>query len=263
MTRPPATARVLLLCALSATALPSAACSTVGRPAPRAVETPPPPPPSASGPSTGRPSASPATLTAAQARAALITETDLGEPWVPTQGAGTWRDGLLKATTGDHDCRQLLDVLYTDELLGAPAGPRASSALDDAGTGAQLRYQVAAHRPADVDRTVAWLASLPARCGEFTAVTTRGTTVYGQVAEVPLPQAGDARAGLRVVLSEETADGESSYLTLDAAVVRVGQDAISLTHGGYGDLPAEVAQNVAQLGAQRLADIRQQGRVLV
>lgn len=39
------------------------------------------------------------TLTDEQARAALLTQSDLGAPWTATQGAATWRDQLLKATT--------------------------------------------------------------------------------------------------------------------------------------------------------------------
>lgn len=68
-------------------------------------------------------------LTEAQARAALITETDLGPPWTKTQGAATWRDGMLKATTSTPDCQKLLDALYADEVLGGPA--RAVVGLDD------------------------------------------------------------------------------------------------------------------------------------
>ncbi|MFI8188587.1 hypothetical protein ACIF8T_07260 [Streptomyces sp. NPDC085946] len=258
MTRPPAAARVLLASALSAAALWSAACSAEGRPAPR--------PASESAPSTSAaapPAPSPAALTAAQAEAALVTPADLGEPWVPTRGAATWRDEMLKGSTDDPDCRRLLDVLYTEELLGAPAGARAVAALDDDGSGAQLHYQVAAHRPADVDRAVAWLASLPGRCGEFTATTVRGTEAHAEVTEVALPEAGDARAGVRVVVAAQTADGEQAYVTVEAAVVRVGDDAITLTHGGYGDLDTEVTRAAVELGARRLTDIRQRGRALV
>lgn len=44
-------------------------------------------------------------LTETQAHAALITDTDLGAPWIPTRGAATWRDGMLKATTSTPPAR--------------------------------------------------------------------------------------------------------------------------------------------------------------
>ncbi|MEV5440143.1 hypothetical protein AB0K80_29670 [Streptomyces sp. NPDC052682] len=255
MTHPPAAARVLLAAGLSASALVSAACSVQAPPASR-PEHRASPASSPAGPSAERSAA----LTAEQVRAALLTEADLGEAWVPTRGAATWRDGLLKASTEDTECQRLLDVLYTEDLFGTPTGPRATSALDDSGTEAQLRYQVAAHRPADVDRTLDWLRSLPGRCGEFMAATTRGGVAYVQVSDLPLPEAGDARQALRVVLGGQTADGESAYLTVDVAAVRVGDEAITLTHGGFGDLAAEVAQTAVRLGAERLTQIGEQGR---
>ncbi|GAB2735062.1 hypothetical protein [Streptomyces bullii] len=259
MTHPPAAARILLATALSATVLlGAAACSVDGRTAPGSGRT------AASTSSSAGPAAEQsAALTATQVRAALITEADLGQPWVPTRGGATWRDGLLKASTEDADCQRLLDALYTEELFGTPTGPGAASALDDSGTEAQLRYQVAAHRPADVDRTLAWLTSLPGRCGEFSAATTRGGVAHVQVSDLPLPEAGDARQALRVVLSGQTSDGAPAHLTMDLAAVRVGENAITLTHGGYGDLAAEVTQTVVQLGTQRLTEIRKQGRAEV
>ncbi|GAB2866252.1 hypothetical protein GCM10027074_37180 [Streptomyces deserti] len=257
MTHPPAAARVLLACVLSVSALSAAACSADGR------VVPPPERAATSASSSAAAAEQPGALTAAQVEAALITEADLGQPWVPTRGAATWRDGLLKASTQDADCQRLLDALYADDLLGTPTGPRATSALDDSGTEAQLRYQVAAHPPADVDRTLDWLRSLPGRCGEFTAATTRGGMAYVQVSDLPLPEAGDARQALRVVLNGRTADGAAAHFTMDVAAVRVGENAIALTHGGFGDLAAEVAQTAVQLGAQRLTEIRKHGRAQI
>jgi hypothetical protein len=196
-------------------------------------------------------------------QAALISQDDLGEPWLPTQGAATWRDKLLKATTDDTDCHRLLDVLYTEEVFGTPTGPHAVIGLDDDHNEAQLRYHVAAHPPADVDRTLAWLRTLPQRCERFTAVTESGDTQRVHVTDVPLPQAGDARQGLRVTLSGETADGEPTFLTVDVAAVRVGEDTISLTNGGPGDVPADATQRAVELGTQRLTEIRRQGRTAV
>ncbi|MDG9718497.1 hypothetical protein [Streptomyces sp. DH24] len=266
MSRSPA-ARVLVASVLSAaTLLTAAACSAGGtdraRSAPRS-------PASPVSPAAEQPPAAPATpaappvLTEEQARAALVTETDLGGPWVPTRGAATWRDGLLKATTGDADCRRLLDALYTDDLFGVPGGPRAVVALDDMDTDAQLRHQVTSHRAADLDRTLDWLKTLPEKCGSFTATPERGGAAEVVVTQVPLPEAGDARQGLRVTLTGTDADGEPAVLTLEVAAVRVGEDAISLTNGGLGEVVSDITRAVAELGARRLTDIRRQGRALV
>lgn len=261
MTHPPAT-RALLASALSVTALlAGTGCTAEDEPRPRWFSA----SASASGasPAVEQPSGSGAALTEAQAQAALVTEADLGEPWGPTRGARTWRDGLLKATTEDRDCQRLLDVLYTEEPFGAPKGPQATSALDDGDTDAQLRYRVAAHPPADVDRALDWMKSLPGRCGEFTAATTRGGIQGVEVRELPLPPVGDARQALRVMLAGETEEGELTYLTMDLAAVRVGEEAISLTNAGLDEVYAEVTQQAVQLGAQRLAEIRKQGRAQI
>ncbi|WP_327316512.1 hypothetical protein [Streptomyces sp. NBC_01235] len=205
-------------------------------------------------------------LTEAQAHAALITHTDLGAPWIPTRGAATWRDGMLKATTATPDCQKLLDALYTDELLGGPA--RAVVALDDPDTGAQLRYQLTGNGPAAVDRTLARLKTMPQKCARFTAKATGDTVLDAQVSELPLPEVGDVRQGLRVTLTiwataEENPGGDPTVLTLDVAAVRAGEDAFALTNGGLDDAPNEATQAAVQLGVQRLADVRKQGRVQV
>ncbi|MBE8471332.1 hypothetical protein [Streptomyces justiciae] len=202
-------------------------------------------------------------LTPAQAQAALITYTDLGEPWAPTQGAATWRDGLLKATADAPDCQKLLDALYSERLFGAGAHVRAATGLDDTWDDAQLHHQVVAVRPADVDRTLAWLKTLPKKCGTFTAATATGAVQHAAVSDPRLPRIGDARQALRLTLAGESADGDETVLTLDVAAVRVGDDALIITNGGLGDVYPEVTQAVAELAAQRLADVRKQARVQV
>jgi hypothetical protein len=200
-------------------------------------------------------------LTDEQALAALITQSDLGAPWTETRGAATWRDGLLKATTSAGQCQRLLDALYTDELLGGP--PRVAVGLDDADTDAQLRYQIGARRPADVDAALAWLKTMPAQCARFTATTDQGAVEDVQVSEAPLPEVGDARQGLHVTLATTTTDGQNVTLSLDVAAVRVGQDSFALTNGGLGDVPNDATQAAVQVGALRLADVRRQGRAQV
>ncbi|CAL9496993.1 hypothetical protein [Streptomyces sp. Tu 3180] len=269
MTHAPATARALLASALSVTALLTAvACSAGGRETARSVPAPytPAPAPSSSpaAPAADQPtSAPPPALGEEQVRAALITEVDLGEPWVPTRGAATWRDGMLKADTENADCRRLLDALYTEELYGAPTGPRAVVTLDDSYNDSQLRYQIATHPPADVDRVLTWLGTLPKTCERFTATTSRAGAQDVEVEELSLPEVGDARQALRVTMAGETADGEPTYLTVDLATVRVGENAVVLTNGGFGEVLSEITRAVTHLGADRLAEIGRQARVRV
>lgn len=261
MTAPPArthlTASVLALCTL----LGATACSALSAP-PTAKQAPIVPTTSAPAKS---PSASPAAagLTAAQAQAALVTDADLGEPWTPTQGAATWRDGLLKAKTEKPDCQRLLDALYADALFGADTRPRAVAGLDDEWNEAQLRYQVVERKSADVDRTLAWLKTLPKKCGRFAATTVAGGVQDVQVADAGLPEVGDGRQGLQLTMTGESPDGEPTTLTLDVAAVRVGDDAISLTNGGLGDVMTDATQTAVQLGTERLKEIRKQARAQV
>lgn len=258
MPRP--SARTVIASTLSVGLLSASACSVTGldkevRGLPQAVS------PAATAGARQTPAAAP-TLTEAQARAALISEADLGEPWVPTEGGATWRDSMLKADTESADCRRLLDALYAEELFGPDARTRASVGLDDEWDEAQLRYQVVAHRTEDIDRTLAWLGGLPDTCGEFTA-TAQGGTMTVQVSEAEMPEVGDARQGLRVVLSAVSEYDEAPTLTLHVAAVRVGDDAITITNGGLGDVPADATATAVELGAQRLAEARKRGRARI
>ncbi|MGA5251678.1 hypothetical protein ACPCKZ_23205 [Streptomyces pseudogriseolus] len=272
MTRAAARARALLASGLSVTALLiTAACVAYDRDVPRALPqgvSEPPAATSASPSATASPSAvtgrSSPVLNDEQLKAALITEGDLGPPWAAAQGPALWRDGTLKATADDGDCRRLLEVLYTEEPFGVPAGPRASVTLDDTAEGAQLREQVGAHRPEDVERALTWLGTLPGECGRFRAATARSGTQEVEVTELPLPDtAGDARAALRVTLTGGAPDAEPARLTVDLAAILVGEDAIVLTNGGFGEVRAEVTQAMAQLGADRLAEVAREGRLRV
>ncbi|WP_031483138.1 hypothetical protein [Streptomyces bicolor] len=257
MPRPPA--RTVIASTLSAATLLSAsACSLGGldkaiKGLPDAVTS------AATTSAPPTPAAAP-TLTEAQARAALIGEADLGEPWVPTEGFATWRESMLKASSESADCGRLLDALYAEELFGPDARTRASVGLDDTWGGAQLRYQVVAHRPDDLDRTLAWLGSLPGKCGEFTA-TAAGGQMAVEVSEAEMPEVGDARVGLRIVLTAVSEYDDAPTLTLHVAAVRVGDDAITLTNGGLGDVPSDATWTAVELGARRLTEVRKRGRV--
>lgn len=225
----------------------------------------------------------PPALTRGQARAALVTAGDLGEAWEPTRGAATWRDELLKATAGRTDCRRLLDVLYTEDLFGTAAAtaPRATTALDDADGGAQLHYRVTSYRAADLDRTLAWLGTLPDACGHFTARAAHGTVRDVRVTGLHLPEAGDARGGLRVTVgaappdaATDTGTGDEAdprsdtdawagVLTVDLVAVRVGDDAISFTNGTLGEPADDATLTAAETGTARLTEARRQGRAQV
>ncbi|MFB7502808.1 hypothetical protein [Streptomyces broussonetiae] len=207
----------------------------------------------------GRPDG--AALTDDQVRSALLTETDLGAPWTATRGAATWRDELLKATSSAGACSRLMDTLYTDELLGGP--PRAAVGLDDADTNAQLRYQIGARRPADVNTMLAWLKTLPQQCARFTATTDNGLQEDVRVDEASLPEVGDARQGLRITIAATTSDHRDLLLTLELAAVRVGQDSFAFTNGGLGDVPNNATQAAVQVGALHLADVHKRGRAQV
>ncbi|MEW2623901.1 hypothetical protein [Streptomyces sp. NPDC048106] len=199
------------------------------------------------------------TLTDAQAQAALIGQSDLGASWTATRGAATWRDGMLKASTSAGECQKLLDALYSDQLLGGPA--RVAVGLDDADTGAQLRYQIGARRPSDVDATLKWLRTMPANCARFTATTQQDLQEDVQVTELALPEVGDARQGLHVTVSATDSDDQDLRLTLDVATVRIAGDAFAFTNGGLGDVANDTTQAAVQVGALRLADVRRQGRL--
>ncbi|MEV5016190.1 hypothetical protein ACIGW1_23215 [Streptomyces sp. NPDC053780] len=249
-------ARPRLAALLSAVlALTAAACAGGGRTAEHPAT---PAPTAPRSPAAPAPAAVPPVLTEGQARAALITEDDLGEAWEPTRGAATWRDELLKATAERPDCRRLLDVLYTEDLFGTDAAPRATAALDDTDGGAQLHYRVTSHRAADLDRTLAWLGTLPDTCGHFTSHAAHGPSRGVRVTAVPLPEAGEARRGVRV-----TVNAGESVLTVDLVAVRVGDDAASLTIGTLTEPSDDPAWTATETGAQRLTEVRRQGRVQV
>lgn len=201
-------------------------------------------------------------LTDAQASAALITQGELGGRWSATQGGATWRDGLLKTRTDAPDCQRLLDGLYAEDLLGEPTGARAVVGLDESGNAAQLRYQVAAYAaPSEVDAKLAWLRTLPSKCGQFTSTDVRGGRLNVTVVPAVLPGVGDAREGLRLTMSGASAadagdgSGAAPMLTLDFAAVRVGDRAVSLTNGGLGGAAQDSTQQAVQVGTQRLQDV--------
>ncbi|MEU5704810.1 hypothetical protein [Streptomyces aurantiacus] len=219
------------------------------------------------------------TLTEAQAKSALVTAADLGDDdWTPTRGAATWRDALLKGTADVAGCQRLLDGLYAEDLLGRPAGARAVTGfdhtdrpdrpddLDDTadtdgsadtdGTAdeVQLRYQVGAYDRAALDASLAWVKAVPTTCGQFTATNAEGGQFTVRAVAASLPGSlGDAREGLRVTVNDDN-DDNGAGLTLDFAAVRVGDSALSFTHGGLDDIDAEDTRQAARAGTRRLQE---------
>ncbi|WP_405960718.1 hypothetical protein OG235_26930 [Streptomyces sp. NBC_00024] len=194
-------------------------------------------------------------LTDARARSALLRQDDLGDAWAGTQGAATWRDGLLKGRTDRPECQALLDAVYAEDILGEPKGGTAVTGFDDYEYGAQLRYQVGAYDKADVDARLGRLRQLVDKCGEFTITGAQGQEYGAEVTPVELPGGlGDARQGLRLVVSGAV-EGEDSALTLDLATVRVGDTAALLTHGGLYGIDDTATRDAAQAGVQRLQDL--------
>ncbi|MFD4955002.1 MULTISPECIES: hypothetical protein [unclassified Streptomyces] len=251
MSRTPA--HVLAASALCAAALLTGAACTPGQSG-RTVHAPAPPATRRPGPAAAAPAAA---LTEDQARAALLTQADLGAGWAPTQGAATWRDGMLKAQADNSECGRLLDALYTEEPFGAPSGAHAVAAYDDGENEAQLRHQVLALHAPDVDRVLAWLRTMPQTCADFSARTTNSGVLDVRVANLALPDTGDARQGLRLTLTDEsTAD----TLTVDLATVRVGDDAIVLTNGTLGRPVPNATEQAVQHAVDRLTTVQRKAR---
>ncbi|MFG2457125.1 hypothetical protein ACGFWE_08645 [Streptomyces sp. NPDC048523] len=206
--------------------------------------------------------ASPAPLTPAGARAALVTEADLEDDWNQVKNAATWRDSLLvgKVDVADFltakadaaDCQKLLDRLYSDDLLGKPSGASALTGFEEGAS--RLLYQVAAYDKAALDTSFAWLKSLPVTCDQFTAKDSSGGQRTVQVVSTSLPKVGDARQGLRVTV-QGTSGGTPATLTLDVAALRVGTDAISITNGGLDGADHDSTEQAAKLGTTRLKDV--------
>lgn len=213
------------------------------------------------------PTASPTKpLTTAGARIALITEGDLEDDWTQVKTAASWRDRLLigkvdaaqflTAKTQAADCQRLLDGLYDEDLLGTPPGASALTGFTEGDS--RLLYQVAAYQRAALDKSFDWLEKLPTACDQFNAVTSDGTTRTVQVVEASLPKAGDARQGLTVTVKGPSG-GSPVTLTLDVAVVRVGDDAITVTNGGVDGADHDSTEDAVSHGTTRLKDV-QEGR---
>ncbi|WP_415925602.1 hypothetical protein [Streptomyces scabiei] len=203
-------------------------------------------------------------LTNARARMALITEGDLEDDWTQVKTAGNWHDRLLvgkvdvaqflTAKTQAAACQRLLDGLYEDDLLGKPSGGSALTGFQQGE--ARLFYQVAAYDKADLDKSLAWLKSLPTECDQFNAVGSQNSTRSVQVVEASLPKAGDARQGLTVTV-KGVSGGAPVTLTLDVAVVRVGDDAITVINGGTDGVDHDSTDDAVSHGTTRLKDVRE------
>ncbi|MDX3530026.1 hypothetical protein P1P75_27325 [Streptomyces sp. ID05-39B] len=204
-----------------------------------------------------------APLSEAGARNALITAADIEDNWVQVKDPETWRDKLLigevdtaQFVTGKADaadCQRLVDSLYDETLLGRPSG---ASALNGFQQGqSRLLYQVAAYDKAALDKSMDWLAKLPQTCDQFTLTGGDSGDRTVQVVETSLPKEGDARQGLTVTM-KGTTNGDPVTLTLDVAVVRVGNDAITITNGGLDGADENTTKTAAEQGTERLKEVQ-------
>lgn len=205
------------------------------------------------------------TLTQGEAETALINATDLEGNWTRVNDAATWRDSLIigkvdaaqfftDSKTTAADCQKLLDVLYSDALLGKPSGASAVAGFSGGSDGARMLYQVADYDRGQLDSSLAWLKTLPVKCDQFTVTGKDGSARTAQVIETSLPKAGDSRQGLRLTL-QGPVGGKPATLTLDLAAVRLGTNAIAVTNGGLGGTEADSTQQAVTLGTQRLKDV--------
>ncbi|MEU3985200.1 hypothetical protein AB0F77_34915 [Streptomyces sp. NPDC026672] len=266
MNRPSRPVRVLAPALAAATLLAVTACSddgeaTAAAPASPAAERSPDP----AGSPTGSPSPSPTstrTLTGAGAKAALITEADIEDNWTQAADAASWRDKMLigtvdaaaflNARTDAQDCQKLLDSLYSDSLLGRASGASALTGFTD--DDARLLYQVGDYGQESLDKSLAWIKSLPQKCDQFTAKGSDGGDRTVQVVESSLPDAGDAREGITVTV-QGTTDGNPTTLTADVAALRVGASGATVTNGGLSGADHDSTEMAVQQGAQRLQDV--------
>ncbi|MFE0677760.1 hypothetical protein [Streptomyces sp. NPDC058867] len=214
-------------------------------------------------PLAARTTASPDRLTAEGAQAALITESDIEDDWTQVDDAAGWHNSLLvgevdvadflSAKSDAADCQQLLDGLYSDDLLGKPSGASALRGFE--GGDSRLLYQVAAYDRDDLDSSLAWLKTLPTECDRFTATDGEGQQRTVEVIETSVPDEGDARQGLRVTVQGDV-DGSPATLTLDVAAVRVGSDGITVTSGGLDGDEDDSVEDAVEAGVDRLKDVQ-------
>ncbi|MFJ9542879.1 hypothetical protein ACIRPX_37315 [Streptomyces sp. NPDC101225] len=253
-----------LACALATTALLATAACSGGGSGSRASDVAASPLAEAAEAASARAAATsaPPRLTKAGAQAALIDEGNIEDGWNQVKDAAKWDDSLLigkvdvadflTAKSNAADCQKLLDSLYDDDLLGKPSGASALRGFEQGNS--RLLHQVAAYGSAELSDAQAWLKTLPVKCDRFTATDSQGGKRTVEVTTGSVPAVGDSRQDLRVVV-RGTANGEPATLTLDVAVVRVGDDAITVTAGGLDGAEAQSAGQAVTKGTQRLKDV--------
>ncbi|MFJ4691154.1 hypothetical protein [Streptomyces sp. NPDC088766] len=203
-----------------------------------------------------------ATLSETGARNALITAADIEDDWVQVKNPQSWSDKLLvgqvdaaqfvTGKTDAADCQRLVDALYDETLLGTPSGASALNGFEEGDS--RLLYQVAAYQKATLDKSMDWLEKLPETCDQFTLTGGDSGDRTVQVVETSLPKEGDARQGLTVTV-KGTSNGDPVTLTLDVAVVRVGNDAITITNGGLDGADEDTTKAAVEQGTKRLKEV--------
>jgi hypothetical protein len=159
---------------------------------------------------------------------------------------------FLSAKADAAECQQLLDRLYSGDLLGKPSGASALAGFEQGDS--RLLEQVAAYHRTQLDTSLKWMASLPQTCDQFTATDDSGDKRTVQVTEASVPKVGDTGRGLHVTV-QGTAGGAPATLTLDVAAVRVGINAVAVTGGGLSGGETDSVQQATQQGTERLQTV--------
>jgi hypothetical protein len=212
------------------------------------------------------------TLTERGARQALLSETWLGSQWTSTTVTAADHDSLLRAavdregflthSTDSAACQLLLDRLEEGSLLAPAAGSAHAVAVFNGEGGGQLRYEVGAYPAADLTAARRWLSGLPNKCNSFTASRPDGGRESVEVSSLGLPVAGDSRQALLVNVEGSTG-GVPFALSLDVALVTVGNSAVTIVNGGLTGTSEATTRQAVRLGGTRLKTVLSGGTPLM
>ncbi|MFH8785198.1 hypothetical protein [Streptomyces roseoverticillatus] len=183
-------------------------------------------------PDRGKEAAGPAPLTAAQAKAALLTPADLSSGWEVDKSIPAYDVGPTAMQLGKADkaaCQPLLDA-----FVGADNGPKAQAhAMTDLKQGGEagtmMSLGVTSYRQADAVKVMQEKTDVGA-CGKFTAKAVDGSVDEAAGSELTVPALGDEARGVRVVFA---ATDEGVSIQHDIAAVRVGGTVVTVAQASF------------------------------
>ncbi|MCF3106026.1 hypothetical protein IPZ58_31300 [Streptomyces roseoverticillatus] len=183
-------------------------------------------------PDRGKEAAGPAPLTAAQAKAALLTPADLPSGWEADKSIPAYDVGPTAMQFGKADnaaCQPLLDA-----FVGADNGPKAQAhAMTDLKQGGEagtmMSQGVTSYRQAEAVKVMRQKMDVGA-CGKFTAKAVDGSEDEAAGSELAVPALGDEARGVRVVFA---ATGEGVSIQHDIAAVRVGGTVVTVAQASF------------------------------